>query len=162
MKTAITLAILVAAVAGTVSVQAQTYQWRDKNGHTVISDTPPPGSAKTAQIIGGAPPAPTVAPAAGSNEKTAEAAKTTAEKDLEFKKRQQDAKEKADKDAKEQAVAAEKKENCERAKRNLAALESNQPVGTVDENGQRQVMDGNQREQEIERARKIMADSCAK
>lgn len=154
MKTAIALTLLVAAVAGTVSVQAQTYQWKDKNGRTVISDTPQPGAPKAAQI-GGITPA-----AAASGEKPVEAAKTTAEKDMEFKKRQQDAKEKADKDAKEQAVAAEKKENCERAKRNLATLESNQPLNASDENGQRHLMDSATREQEMARARQIMADSC--
>jgi len=92
--------------------------------------------------------------------KAPEGPKTTAEKDLEFKKRQQEAKEKADKQAKEQAAEAEKRDNCERAKRNLAALENNQPMVTLDENGQRKVMDTTQREQEMERARRFMAESC--
>ena len=95
-----------------------------------------------------------------NNTKAAEGPKTTAEKDLEFKKRQQEAKEKADKQAKEQAAEAEKRDNCERAKRNLAALENNQPMVTLDENGQRKVMDTTQREQEMERARRFMAESC--
>jgi hypothetical protein len=156
MKTSIFIALLVAASATTLSANAQMYQWKDSNGRTVISDTPPPGSAKAVKNIGTPPPT----PAATATEKTADAPKTTAEKDMEFKKRQQDAKDKADKDAKEQAVATEKKENCERARRNLAALESSQPVTQADENGQRKVMDNSQREQEIERARKFLADTC--
>ena len=58
------------------------------------------------------------------------------------------------------AAEAEKRDNCERAKRNLAALENNQPMVTLDENGQRKVMDTTQREQEMERARRFMAESC--
>ncbi|MFZ2268378.1 MAG: DUF4124 domain-containing protein [Azonexus sp.] len=156
MKTAHLLSLLVATSVITLSANAEMYQWKDGNGRTVISDTAPPGSAKAVKTIGGAQQSPAATPA----EKTAEAAKTTAEKDMEFKKRQQEGKEKAEKDAKEQAANAEKKENCERARRNLTALESSQPVAQLDENGQPKLMDNSQREQEMERARKMVADSC--
>ncbi|TXT25164.1 MAG: hypothetical protein FD131_4719 [Rhodocyclaceae bacterium] len=43
---------LVLAAAG---VQADTYRWTDSTGHTVISDTPPPGSAKAVAKLGGKP-----------------------------------------------------------------------------------------------------------
>ena len=46
------------------------------------------------------------------------------------------------------------------AVRNLSALESNQPMATVDEKGERQLMEASQRDQEIERARRFMAESC--
>lgn len=156
MKTTLLLSLFVAASATTLLANAQTYQWKDGKGRTVISDTPPPGSARTQQTVGGQQ----TPPVTTSGDKAPEAAKSTAEKDLEFKKRQQEAKEKAEKDAKEQAVTAEKKENCERARRNLSALESRQPVAQVDENGQQKLMDNSQREQEMERARKIIADAC--
>ncbi|MBS1159666.1 MAG: hypothetical protein H6R15_2085 [Proteobacteria bacterium] len=152
MKTALVIALAVTSLIA----QAQTYQWKDTNGRTVISDTPPPGSAKTSKTIGGAPTAPVVA----SAEKSNDAPKTMADKELEFKKRQQEAKEKADKESKEKAAETEKAANCERARRNLAALESNQPLAQIDEQGRRQAMDNSQREQEMERARKFMADTC--
>jgi len=154
MKTALILALLVTATAVTVSADAQTYQWKDSRGRTVISDTPPPGSAKTAQTLN-SPQTP-----ATPGEKTTDAAKSTADKDLDFKKRQQDAKDKADKEAKEKTAAAEKAENCERARRNLAALEGSRPLAQLDETGQQKIMDNGQREQEKERARKILTDSC--
>ncbi|MGE5470538.1 MAG: DUF4124 domain-containing protein [Bacteroidota bacterium] len=152
MKTTFALALVVAATTTISSAHAQTYQWKDSKGKTVISDTPPPGSAKPMQTLGSSP--------TPSAEKAPEAAKTAAEKDMEFKKRQQDARDKADKEAKEQSAAAEKRENCERARRNLAALESAQPLATLDAYGQRKTMDNSQREQEMERARQFMADSC--
>lgn len=155
MKTVKLFALLAATTFCTSAALAQTYQWKDGSGRTVISDTPPPGSAKERQTLGGQPPAVTT-PA----EKAAEAPKTTADKDMEFKKRQQEAKEKADKEAREQAAAAQKKENCERTRRNLNALESGQPLAQLDENGQPKLMENNQREQEMERARKFLAETC--
>jgi hypothetical protein len=149
-------------VAG-ISVQAETFQWKDSNGQTVVSDVPPPATAKGRRSIGGVKPAvvsEAIPEKSTDATKAAEAPKNMAEKDLDFKKRQQEAKEKADKQAKEQAAQAENRDNCERARRNLAALESEQALSTLDENGQRKLMDNTQRGQEIERARKIMADSC--
>ncbi len=146
-----------------ISAHAETFQWKDSNGQTVVSDVPPPATAKGQRSIGGVKPA---VVSEGIPEKTvdapkvADAPKTTAEKDLDFKKRQQEAREKADKQAKEQAAEKEKNENCERARRNLAALESNQPLNTVDEKGERKLMDASQRDQEMERARKFMANTC--
>ncbi len=152
MKSPLIFALCVMSTVAAVSAQAQTYQWKDKNGRTVISDTPPPGSAKSSQISDAAPAAPAAT--------TTEAPKTLAEKDMEFRKRQQEAKDKAEKEAKEQAAAAEKRENCERARRNLAALESSQPLASIDENGQRKSMDNGMRQQEIERARQFITETC--
>jgi len=152
-----------------ISAHAETFQWKDSNGQTVVSDVPPPATAKGRRSIGGVKPAVVSevipektgdAPKTADAPKVADAPKTTAEKDLDFKKRQQEAKEKADKQAKEQAAEKEKSENCDRARRNLAALESNQPLNTLDDKGERKLMDSAQRDQEIERARKFMADSC--
>lgn len=141
------------------STHAETFQWKDSNGQTVVSDVPPPATAKGRRSIGGMKPA-VVSEAlpekTGDAPKVADAPKTTAEKDLDFKKRQQEAREKADK----LAAESEKRENCERARRSVATLESNQPISTLDDNGERKVMDTSQRDQEIERARKVMADSC--
>ncbi|MBK6357283.1 MAG: DUF4124 domain-containing protein [Betaproteobacteria bacterium] len=145
------------------SAQAETYQWKDSNGQTVVSDYPPPSTAKGRRSIGGVKP--TVVSEA-LPEKTAdtpkipEAPKNIAEKDLEFKKRQQESREKADKQAKEQAAQKDKSENCDRARRNLVALESNQPINTVGADGERSAMDAAQRALEIERARKLLAESC--
>ena len=156
-------AVAATSIASLNSAYAETYQWKDSSGQTVISDTPPPSNAKNRRSIDARQPSvvtekPTEQ--AAESAKPPEAPKTTAEKDLEFKKRQQENKEKADKLAKDQAAEAEKKDNCERAKRNLTALENNQPMVTVDDKGQRKFMDTPQREQELARARRIIAESC--
>lgn len=156
-------AVAATSVAAINTVYAETYQWKDSSGQTVISDTPPPSNAKNRRAIDARQPSvvsekPTEK--AAEEAKSPEGPKTTAEKDLEFRKRQQEKKEKADKLAKEQATETEQKDNCERAKRNLTALEKNQPMVTVDDSGQRKFMDTSQREQELERARRVIAETC--
>lgn len=157
MKIAISVAACLVAAALPVTTSAQVYEWKDSNGRTVISDTPPPGGAKNTRSIASNPPPSKATPAADG---AAAAPKTTAEKDMEFKKRQQEAKEKADKAAKEQAAAAERKDSCDRARRQLAALESGVRISTSDEKGERRFMEDAERQQEIERARKFVADTC--
>jgi hypothetical protein len=156
-------ALIFPLTVASISTHAETFQWKDSNGQTVVSDVPPPATAKGRRSIGGVKPAvvsEAIPDKTADAAKAADAPKTTAEKDLEFKKRQQEAKEKAEKQSKEQAAEKEKSENCERARRNLAALESNQPLSTLDEKGERKFMNTSQRDQEIERARKFIADSC--
>lgn len=156
MKSALMLAAGVVSTVFVFSADAQIYQWKDAAGRTVISDSPAPGSVRNARTLGGSRPV-----VVNENDGAANAApKTTAEKDLEFKKRQQDAREKSDKEAKEQAAARDKQENCERARRNLAVLEANAPVTSYNERGERELMGGAQREQEIERARQFIAETC--
>ena len=155
MKLTLVFALGIASTAAIVPANAQTYQWKNSSGQTVISDTPPPRTTLAPRTIGG-----NQQPKLDeekSTEKQADAPKTTAEKDLEFKKRQQEAKEKAEKITKEQTAAAEKRENCERARRSVAALASNQPMATLDEKGERTIMDTSQRDLEMERAQNKIA-----
>lgn len=155
MKPTIVFSLFALCTVAVLPVQAQTYQWKDSSGRTVISDTPPPGAGKSTRTMGGAPQVERQSAETPANEP-----KSTAEKEMEFKKRQQEAKEKAEKTAKEQVAAAEKQENCRRAQSNLTALEAGQPMATIDANGQRVVMDASMREQEMAHARRIMAEVC--
>ncbi len=157
MKNHLIFTLGIALTVTALNAGAQTYQWKDSSGRTIISDTPPPGTAKEgSRTIGGKAPPSTTSSAA----KPAEAPKTYAEKDMEFKKRQQEASEKADKEAKEKALAAEKRDNCDRAQKHIALLESGQRSATVDEKGERRIMNESEKEGEIERARRAVKDSC--
>lgn len=154
MKHALVFALFFASTAAVLSAHAQSYQWRDSNGHLVISDRPPPANAREAQPINPA------APAAGSAAQGA-APRTTAEQNMEFKKRQQEARERSDKEAKDAAAAAQKRENCERARNQLAILESgNHRLVVPDGKGGEMFVEGDVKEAEMERARKIIAESC--
>jgi hypothetical protein len=158
MKNLQIFALIIASTATVFSATAQTYQWKDSSGHTVISDTPPPGYAKeSARTIGGKAPGANAVPTTG---KAPEAPKTFAEKDMDFKKRQQETSEKAEKSEKEKAAAADKRENCDRAQKQLALLESGQRIATTDDKGERQIMEDAERDKEMERARRFVSESC--
>lgn len=157
MKTIHIFAFYIASTAAISAAHAQTYQWKDSSGKTVISDTAPPNTGKSARILNTSP---ANAEAPSPADKVPVAPKTTAEKNLEFKMRQQEAKENADKIAKEKAAAAEKQENCKRAQQNIKILESNQGVTTIGEDGKPTVMNSDQRNQEMERARRYITEAC--
>lgn len=146
------LALAIASTATIPQALAQTWQWKDSSGRTVISDSPPPGSIRPSRMI--SPPPPSEKPQA------AEAPKSLAEQDMEFKKRQQANKEKTEKDNKENASKTEAKDNCERARQHLAALESGQRIPGFDVNGERRFMEDAERQRETASIRKFLADSC--
>jgi type IV secretory pathway VirB10-like protein len=162
-KSAFIFVLFFPLTVGSYSSHAETYQWKDINGQTVVSDVPPPATVKGRRSIGGVKPG-LISEAIPEKDpdapKSAEPPQTIAEKNLEFKKRQQEAEQKAEKQAKERAAEKEKSENCDRARRNLAVLESSQPINAIGDNGERNAMDASQRAQEIERARKFLADTC--
>ena len=58
------------------------------------------------------------------------------------------------------AAVAEKRDNCDRAQKQLVLLESGQRIATTDDKGERQIMDDTEREKEMERARRFVSESC--
>jgi hypothetical protein len=149
MKLFCLIASLLALVV-TTPIQAQVYKWKDAKGHTVISDTPQPGSGK-----------PVVRPADGTPAATPPGAPlSAADQELELKKRQQAQQEAAAKAAQEKTQADNKQANCERVQKNKTMLESGQRMRTVGPDGKPVYIDDQQRQQEIDRANKTLADNC--
>lgn len=133
------------------AVLGQSYKWKDASGRTIISDTPPPKSAKPTQVEDNSAP-PT------SSGKAPQP--SIYDKELEFKKRQLAAKEKAEKDEKDRAETQRTKAYCDQARRNLAQLESGERIMLRDANGERSFMDDNQRQLDIANLRKDMQSNC--
>jgi len=88
------------------------------------------------------------------------AQKSTAQLEQEFRKRQLEAQKASEKDEKARQDADAKKENCERARNALRMLESGQRIARVDKQGERYYIDEAQVEQESERARQAVQQSC--
>lgn len=167
--------IFALALVSTVSFEAagQTYQWKDSSGKTVISDRPPPGTVRDSRAIGTRQPKAIIGNAEDKAVATGEkpsaekapaadkAPQTFAEKEAAFQKRQQEAREKAEREAKEAAFARDRQASCEAARRNLTALSSGQTITQFNERGERVILDAAQRQQEIERSRRIMQDACS-
>jgi hypothetical protein len=79
---------------------------------------------------------------------------------MEFRKRQQESREAAEKAEKEQRASAQRKENCEVARNSLRALESGERVVMRDSKGEAYYLDDAQRAQQIARARQAMQSNC--
>jgi hypothetical protein len=143
------LALTAASLLVATAVSAQIYQWKDENGKTIISDKAPVGNVRQQKKVE------SEAPATGASPQ-----KTAADKDLEFRKRQKEAQDGAEKAKKEQTASSDKKENCDNARRHLQVLESGERISLRDDKGERYFMEDKQREQEIAKTREMVQSNC--
>ncbi len=163
-------------LAGTAS--AQLYQWRDANGRVVYSDAPPPPNIPAGSIVkspkgrGSQAPTPAPAPAAAADSGKAGATaaagatntsaktsgpKTTAEREAEYKKRQTESAEKAQKDEQTAAADQRREEQCKAMRQGMAALESGQRVRRFNDKGEPYFIEDAERGRELEKMRKDLA-----
>lgn len=161
------LALLVAGILVSSAAMAQAkYVWIDAQGVKQFSDTPPPGDIpdkniikqprRAAQLAPAKDAAPTTGDAAPAD--SAKPAPTIADKEADYKKRKAEQAEKDKKAADEARQKQLKADNCEMAKRNLAALNSGARMQTTDKDGQRSFMTDDQRAQETARAQQVVND----
>ena len=144
-------AIAVASMLLATAVHAEIYQWKDDKGRTIISDKPPLGKVtQQQQVETSAPPA------------SAASQKSSADRDLEFRKRRQESDDKAGETKRKAEEQAAKQENCDRARRHLQVLESGERIAMRDDTGERYFMDETQREQELVKTREVIQASCSK
>lgn len=145
---AITLLILACVWT---AASAQVYTWRDASGKIHYSDTPPPG-VDARKMRAGAQ--------TGSTSPSGAPARSVAEQDMEFRKRQTEADKARAKAEQERSDAEDSKRNCEDAKKQLNALESGQRMGRLNEAGEQIPLDDEMRAQEIDKARKSVQSWC--
>jgi len=132
-------------------VLGQVYTWRDANGKTVYSDTPPTGKVEARKLK-------QQVPAGDSND--AAARKNLAEKEMGFRKRQAEASETATKEEKSKAETEQRRENCIQAKARLQSLEAGERIAKTNEKGERIYMDDETRAKEIPKTRKDVEFWC--
>lgn len=137
-------------VALPLVANAQLYTWKDENGHTVMSDKPPVGKTAQKKVI--STPTETQTPS--------QPPKTFAEKEMEFRKEQQDRQDKAKKAEEDKTVAAQRKENCDNARRSLQLYQSGERIARRNDNGEREFLDDDQRAAEAAKAQKSVNDWC--
>ena len=158
-----------------LAAQAQ-WQWIDKSGKPVFSDTAPPPDIPEKNILrrGNLPPprpnpgvvnlspgaddkAPGAAPAAAA---PAPDAKPRVDKDLDEKVKKAEEEEKAKKAAEEQRVAKARAENCSRARQAKATYDSGIRVARINAQGEREIVDDNIRAQETKRLQAVIDSDC--
>jgi hypothetical protein len=165
MHAKLAIGLLCAALFSALPAHAQ-WKWKDASGQVHISDRPPPADVPDTSIIQRpatptarrAVPAAANASVAASGPTAASKPRVDAELDARIRKAEQEQKAKAK--AEEERVAASRAENCQRARQQLAALESGMRVARMNDKGEREYLDDAQRASEVQRARQLIASEC--
>jgi hypothetical protein len=163
------------AIAAVGAHAQPVWKWRDANGELHISDSaPPPGTPQKSIIsapggmVGGSAVLVPVGPGSvlTKPQSASDAARPASAplSDLERKKIAAD-KEKADQQKAERAAleqknAAIRKDNCQRATSEAANLQLGGRIARVNAQGEREILDDNQRAAELKRAQDIVAQNC--
>lgn len=166
------LALLSSSFALTALAQ---WQWIDKDGRKVFSDRAPPADVQEKNILkhpGGmkqtaaVPASEGVAgaiPAASSPAGKASAPRLSGkDAQLEARKKQAEDEEEAKKKLEEEKTAKARADNCERAKKGLASIQSGVRLSVANATGEREFMDDNARATEAKRLQAISESDCKK
>jgi hypothetical protein len=158
--TALIAVLLAGAYVGAAAAQ---WAWKEDSGRVVYSDRPPPASVKSSQILrqpAHAAAAQGAPGAAGGDNAAASGPKTLAEREMEFRKRQQERADAERKAQEDQQKTAAKAADCERAKGYMRSLEDGVRIARTDAAGNREILDDAQRAAEMERTRKSLQQLC--
>lgn len=145
--------------------------WVDKDGRKVFSDRAPSADIPQKNIL--KKPGGTAALPAPITETAAVPAPLVASKvsipkpsgkdaQLEARKKQAEAEEDAKKKAEEEKLAKSLAENCDRAKRALVTVRSGARIAVTNAQGEREVMDDDNRAKEVKRLQGIAESDCSK
>ena len=133
-------------------------KWVDADGQVHYSDVPPPPNAN-AKIMRSS----TTSPRSSEDSTAASAPaaqKSIAEREAELKKAQQAKKEAGEKAAKKQAEDDANKASCATLKQNLRALQEGVRMMELDDNGNRFILDDEQRQQRIAKVQQDINTNC--
>jgi hypothetical protein len=140
--------------------QAQ-WKWRDKGGQITASDLPPPRDVPEKDILQRPDITPRRAPApAASAASGLLPAKPGGDKELDARRRAGEQELQAKARADEEKLAAQRAENCRRARGHLSALESGQRIARTNDKGEREILDDKGRADEMRRANEVITGDC--
>jgi hypothetical protein len=166
---------LILALAGcvlTVPALAE-WQWLDKEGRKVFSDQPPPidtpqkniikkpefkADIRSQAVAAGRPALAASAPAVKTNIPKL----SGKDKELEAMKKKADMLDETKKQAEVEKFAKSRADNCERAKKAQASLNSGIRIATTNTKGEREYMDDAARSAETKRLQSIAESDCVK
>ena len=157
-------AVALLAALGSAPAMAQ-WQWIDGTGSRVFSDTPPPAGTPDKNIVKrpgiARASAPAPSPAATAAPQTDTAAKAPVkDNELESRKKQAEQAEQAKRKAEQERIAKIRAENCERATRAKATLDSGIRIATTNAKGEREILDDKARSDEGKRLDEVIRSDC--
>ena len=158
-------AVLIASLSTPALAQ---WKWRDKNNQVQYSDLPPPQGIPDSSILqrpAAASRRALPAVAASSAQAAASAAAGLApgkavEPELEAKLRKEEQEKVAKAKAEAEKLAAQKADNCNRARLQLRGLEDGLRVARVNQQGERELLDDKARAEEVARTRETISADC--
>lgn len=166
--------LLTLALLSALPAWAQ-YRWKDANGQVHASDLPPPREVPEKDILkrpsrDARPAAPqgtaaSPAPARATSATAASAAPArpasgNVDPELATRRQQAEAQARARASADEERNAALRADNCQRAREQLARLDSGQRLLRQNALGEQVVMDAAARSSDAQAARRVMASDC--
>ena len=159
--TGLSLAALACLLWWSGPAEAQ-WKWRDSRGQVHISDIPPPRDVpdkdvlQRPEITARRPP-----PAAPAASVAASApARAAVDPELEERRKRTEQEQAARAEADKLKAAAVRKDNCQRARDQLATLDSGQRIARIKADGEREILDDDARAKEAKRTREIIASEC--
>ena len=158
--------IFCVACALSLSAAAQ-WQWVDKDGNKVFSDTPPPSDIPDSKILrkplprgqSGAMPSAAPVEAATAAPKPAGADKELVDKKKQLEKQNAEA-DAAKRKAEEERLASIKADNCTRARQSKAGLDSGVRMARTNDKGEREFYDEKMTADENQRLQGIIDQNC--
>jgi hypothetical protein len=143
------------------------WKWRDKNGQTQYSDLPPPQGTPESSILqrpAGAKPRIALPADGDTAAPVASAPGLPAPKLVDPELQARLRKEEQDKAAKSKQeadkIAAQKAENCARARSHMRLLDDGVRIVRSNEKGEREVLDDKTRAEETSRTKAVIASDC--
>lgn len=156
-------ALLLFTALGLAAVPAQAqWKWKDANGQVHVSDLPPPRDVPDKDVLKRPDPGqrrsgPAAAPAASA---ASAATRLPVDPELEARRQRAEQEQKAKSKAEDEKQAAQRAENCRRARQHLAALESGQRIARLNDKGEREILDDKARADEMQQAQQVIASEC--
>jgi hypothetical protein len=132
----------------TVNAHGALNKWVDADGKIQYSDEPPPTNVKAKTLA---------TPSAASG---VSAQKSLAEREAERKKALKGKEEEAQKAAQKEKDELAKQKNCANAKANLSTYQSNAPIATYNDKGDRTLLDSAARQQGLDEANNQVSQFC--
>ena len=148
------------------------WKWRDKDGAVTISDRPPPrdiadkdvlsrpASARRAGLLPAAAASAASGVSGASGASAPADAKGPLDREVEARRRAAEQEQAAKAKAEETRLAAQRAENCQRARSQITTLESGQRLARVNGKGEREMLDDKARADELAQARDAAASNC--
>lgn len=143
------------------------YKWKDGRGQIHISDLPPPREVPDKDVLQRPAVRPGASPAAAAATPPAPAASAASapraapvDPELEARRRRAEQEAQAKARADEAAASAQRADNCQRARQQLATLDSGRRLVRSNARGEPEVLDDAARAAEAQRARQVIASDC--